>query len=565
MKKTNISMAVFLLVITACAPTKSPVSTRGHINKDAIKPEQKSIPELVAEAPVVPKPTLKPETETYTVVVNDVDVASLLFALARDAKINIDVFQNITGKVTLNAIDQTLEQILDRIAEQASIRYQVKDGLLTIRPDVPFFRTYKVDYVNIDRKTTSENLIATQISATGTNLNTGSGGSDSSGGGSNRGSSGGAGNNSLTRVESETSNTFWTSLTENISKIIYIEKKTTRNNSSVNDEQSQRIIVNKETGFLTVKASEKQHQKIQQYIDLVVSSAKRQVLIEATIAEVTLTDEFQAGVDWSQVSNSGNSSFTQNLTGANLTSAPFVSGTFTNNSSSLGTLTGTVKFLESFGKVKVLSSPKVLAINNQTAILKVVDNRVYFTVDYDQETTEVGTTRTYTSVIHTVPVGIVMQVTPFINGQGEVTLNVRPTISRIINFVSDPGPALAGVDVVNEIPEIQVREIESVLKVNSGDVAVIGGLMQDTVDESDSSVPFLAAIPIIGQLFNYSDDSHTKTELVIFLRPKVIKHADINADLSDFKQHLPMFESKDERSDENSAAKPVNKTEQKAE
>jgi len=562
MKKYNISMAVFLLVFTACAPTQSPVSTKGHIDKDVIKPEQKNIPELVAEAPVIPKPTLKPETETYTVVVNDVDVASLLFALARDAKINIDVFQNISGKITLNAIDQTLPQILERIAEQSSIRYSIKDGLLTIRPDEPFFRTYKVDYVNIDRKTTSENLIATQISATGTNLNTG--GSNSGSGGSNSGSgrsSGGAGNNSLTRVESATANAFWDSLTENISKIIYIEKKGKANKSTGLTDQNQRIIVNKETGFLTVKASEKQHRKIQQYIDLVVSSAKRQVLIEATIAEVTLTDEFQAGVDWSQVSNSGNTTFTQNLTGANLTAAPFVSGTFTNNSSALGTLTGTVKFLESFGTVKVLSSPKVLAINNQTAILKVVDNRVYFTVDYDQETTEVGTTRTYTSVIHTVPVGIVMQVTPFISGQGEVTLNVRPTISRIINFVNDPGPALAGVDVVNEIPEIQVREIESVLKVNSGDVAVIGGLMQDTVDESDSSVPFLAAIPIIGQLFNYSDDSHTKTELVIFLRPKVIKHADINADLADFKEHLPQFEENKEKTDN----KQVNKAEQKAE
>ena len=563
MKKYNISMAVVLLVFTACAPTQSPVSTKGHINKDAIKPEQKNIPELVAEAPVVPKPTLKPETETYTVVVNDVDVASLLFALARDAKINIDVFQNISGKVTLNAIDQTLEQILNRISEQANIRYNIKNGLLIIRPDVPFFRTYKVDYVNIDRKTTSENLIATQISATGTNLNTG-GSSGSNSGGSGR-SSRGAGNNSLTRVESATSNAFWASLTENISKIIYIEKKDKRKNTSEKDDQNQRIIVNKETGFLTVKASEKQHKKIQQYIDLVVSSAKRQVLIEATIAEVTLTDEFQAGVDWSQVSNSGNTSFTQNLTGANLTSAPFVSGTFTNNSSALGTLTGTVKFLESFGKVKVLSSPKVLAINNQTAILKVVDNRVYFTVDFDQETTQVGTTRTYTSVIHTVPVGIVMQVTPFISGQGEVTLNVRPTISRIINFVNDPGPALAGVNVVNEIPEIQVREIESVLKVNSGDVAVIGGLMQDTVDESDSSVPFLAAIPIIGQLFNYSDDSHTKTELVIFLRPKVIKHADINADLAGFKEHLPQFEAANEISDAKVDDNQAKKAEKKAE
>lgn len=545
MKIINISAAALILVATACAPTQSPVSVKGHINKDVIKPEQKNIPDLVSEAPVVPKPATQPETETYTVVVNEVDVASLLFALARDAKINIDVYQNISGKVTINAIDQTLPQILDRISEQANVRYSIKEGLLVIRPDIPFFRTYKIDYVNFDRKTTSENLISTQIAATGTD-------------GQNAG-----GNNSSTRVESTTNNSFWSTLTENISKIIFHKKKVKQKNQQKND--SENIITNKETGFLTIKATEKQHKQIQQYIDLVVASAKRQVLIEATIAEVTLSDEFQAGVDWSQVSGSGNTTFTQSLTGANLGTPPFFAATFANNSNTLGSITGSVRMLESFGKVKVLSTPKVMAINNQTAILKVVDNRVYFSVDLNTTTSTAGSTETFTTEIHTVPVGIVMQVTPYISDNGEITLNVRPTISRIINYVNDPNPALAAVNVISEVPEIQVREIESILKVNSGDVAVIGGLMQDTVDESDSGVPFLAAIPIIGQLFNYSDDSHTKTELVIFLRPKVIKHADINADLAGFKSHLPQFESDEDKSDKNSNKNTVKNAEQKAE
>lgn len=530
MKKMKpIIIMLFMLSLSACSPSKSPVNVKGHINKEAIKPDQKDIPELVSEVPVVPEPALKPETETYTVVVNDVDVASLLFALARDAKINVDIFQNINGKVTLNAIDQTLPQILDRIAEQSNIRYQIKNELLTIRPDVPFFRTYQVEYVNIDRKTTSDNLISTQIASTGS-----SGESVS-------------GNNSSTSVASTTNNSFWQTLTSNIEKIIFIksDKKQTAKAQTGSDE----IIVNKETGFITVKATQKQHNHIQQYIDLVISSAKRQVLIEATIAEVTLSDEFQAGIDWSQVSGSGNTSFTQNLTGSSLTTAPFFSATFANNSNTFGSITGSVKMLESFGRVKVLSTPKVMAINNQTAILKVVDNRVYFTVDVNTTTNTSTSTDTFTTEIHTVPVGIVMQVTPYISDKKEITLNVRPTISRIINFVNDPNPALAAVGVTSEIPEIQVREIESILKVNSGDVAVIGGLMQDTVDESDSSVPFLSAIPVIGQLFNYSDDSHTKTELVIFLRPKVIQHADINTDLADFKSHLPQFAEDKKKAD----------------
>jgi len=526
-----VTTAFTLALLTACAPSKSPVNVKGHINKDVIKPATENVPELISEAPVLPKPKLKPKTETYTVVVNDVDVASLLFALARDAKINIDIFQNIKGKITLNAIDQTLEQILDRIAEQVNMRYSVKDGLLTIRPDIPFFRTYKIDYVNIDRQTKSTNLISTQIASAGSNAT-------SQGGGSS------AGNNSLTSVNSESSNAFWKTLTSNLEKIIKKEQKEEQKKETVAvGKTSDEILVNKETGFITIKATSKQHAQVQHYIDLVLSSAKRQVLIEATIAEVSLSDEFQAGIDWNAVSSSGNTTLNQNLTGANLGSAPFFSATI-NNSGSFGSLTGSVRMLETFGKVKVLSTPKVMAINNQTAILKVVDNRVYFSVGVDATTdTNNNTTKTFTTEIHTVPVGIVMQVTPYVSANDEITLNVRPTISRIINFVEDPNPELAKEGVISEVPEIQVREVESILKVNSGDVAVIGGLMQDTVDESDSSVPLLAAIPIIGQLFNYSSDSHIKTELVIFIRPKVIKRADINSDLADFKSHLPQFKT----------------------
>ncbi|MDH5394344.1 MAG: pilus (MSHA type) biogenesis protein MshL [Gammaproteobacteria bacterium] len=523
--KIKLTIAIALmLVLIACSPSRSPLSTKGHINKTAIKPAANGIPELVTEVPVLPEPAAEVKAETFTVVVNDVEASSLLFALARDAKMNIDIFQGIKGKVTLNAIDQTLEQILSRIADQVEVRYSIENGLLVIRADEPFLRSYKIDYVNIERKTRSDNLISTQIASTGSSAE------------------GGTGNNSLTEVKSETNNLFWATLSNNIGKIISIASADDKKASAVED--SNQILVNKETGFITVKASEKQHDVIQKYIDLIMSSAKRQVLIEATIAEVSLTDEFQSGIDWNSVSNSGNNTFSQSLTGANLGAPPFFTGTITNSTSSLGTLDGSVRLLESFGKVKVLSTPKVMAINNQTAILKVVDNRVYFSIKVDSTTdTNNLTTKVFTSQIHSVPVGIVMQVTPYINDKDEITLNVRPTISRIINYVNDPNPDLAAAGVISEIPEIQVREVESILKINSGDVAIIGGLMQDTLDESDSGVPYISAIPIIGPLFNYSDDSHSKTELVIFIRPKVIRHADINADLVGFKSHLPQFEA----------------------
>jgi general secretion pathway protein D len=131
-----------------------------------------------------------------------------------------------------------------------------------------------------------------------------------------------------------------------------------------------------------------------------------------------------------------------------------------------------------------------------------------------------------------------MSVTPFIDQNDVVTLNVRPTISRIINFVSDPNPELAKAGVISEIPVIQVREIESVLKIENGDTAVIGGLMQDQIDKATSGIPLLSSIPILGSLFRYQDDKYVKSELVIFIRPVVTKDASLTGDFKEYRKYL---------------------------
>jgi general secretion pathway protein D len=141
--------------------------------------------------------------------------------------------------------------------------------------------------------------------------------------------------------------------------------------------------------------------------------------------------------------------------------------------------------------------------------------------------------------VHSVPIGFVMAVTPQVSDGEQVTLNVRPTISRIIGYVEDPSPALAEADVVSLVPEVQVREVESILKVASGQIGVLGGLMQDTVDKSTDGIPGLSRIPWLGNLFSYRDDSASKTELIIFLRPVVIRQADVNADLRSYQKFLP--------------------------
>ena len=522
---TTISLIFGLLMVAGCGASNPPDVSDGHLMFD--RPAADGIPEPVARVPVLPKPQQRPDLETYTVVVNDVPIRELLFSMARDARLNLDIGSDIDGNVTMNAIDQTLPKILDRISRQTSIRYQLLDNTLRVQADTPFLKTYSISYLNISRRSEGTVEVSSQIQSTGTgNVQGGQGGA----------SRGQSGNDSSSVVQNRSDNHFWKTLTMNVAAIIGQPVKA----SGDDDVQTgDNIIVNKESGMIAVKATAKQHSQIQAFIDKVLDSVQRQVLIEATIAEVKLSDRYQAGIDWSLVTSDPKTTTTQDLLGGNLASTPFFSFNIADTING-DPLNVTLKALETFGDVKVLSSPKVMAINNQSALLKVVDNEVYFTTDVEAVPGSVNQNAFFTvdTDVNTVPVGFVMSVTPFIDSNEVVTLNVRPTISRIIDFVADPNPVLAEAGVTSEIPVIQVREIESVLKIENGDTAVIGGLMQDQIDKSTTGVPILSSIPLLGTLFSYRDDTYVKSELVIFIRPVVTQDASLAGDLKDYRQYL---------------------------
>ena len=514
-----------LLAVAGCGASNPPEVSDGHLIFD--EPAVDSIPEAVARVPVLPRPEHRPDLETYTVVVHDVPIRELLFSMARDAKLNLDIDNDIEGNVTMNAIDQTLPKILDRISQQNNIRYQLVEDTLRVQADTPYLKLYSIGYLNIARLSTGSVQVSSEISSTGTaDVEGGAGGG---GGGQN-------GNDSSSVVQNTSNNQFWKSLTVNISGIL---GEAVKAGKSENIDTSDKIIVNRESGMIAVKANAKQHKQVQGFIDQVLDSVQRQVLIEATIAEVRLSDRYQAGIDWTLVTTDPNTTATQDLLGGNLGQTPFFSFNIAETISG-NPLNVTLKALETFGDVKVLSSPKVMAINNQSALLKVVDNEVYFTTDVEAVPGSVNQNSTVAidTNVNTVPVGLVMAVTPFIDENEVVTLNVRPTISRIIDFVEDPNPALADAGVTSEIPVIQVREIESVLKIENGDTAVIGGLMQDQIDKSTTGVPILSSIPVLGALFRYQDDKYVKSELVIFIRPIVTQDASLTGDFKDYRKYL---------------------------
>jgi len=587
-----ITLACAAALLAGCAPFQTKVSpSEGHITAPAAAKPAAAIPQPSRAATLVPPPTAQVKPQTYSVVVHEVPVKELLLALARDTKQNIDIHPGLTGLVSLNAINETLPAILERLTKQVNLRYRTEGNTIIVSPDVAYVKTYRVNYVNMTRDTTSSIGVSGEISTT----------SAAGGGGSSATTSG-----SNTSVRSTSSNNFWDELRNNIRAILNSTRlqtlsadarterlalvkqeqdnrvrqieaaskaltgaaplaSTVISASSTNPQQASLVpddvVVNAVTGTVTINATDSQHQLIQRHLDSVTSAIQRQVLIEATIVEVILSDAFQAGIDWSRLPISGGLSITQALlggfnaaaTGAGATAGNSLTIAYTNPTTNIGNISGTVRLLEEFGNSRVLSSPKLMAMNNQTALLKVVDNLVYFEIKADTTTPTTGPTlTTFNTTAKSVSVGVVMGVTPQINEDGRVLLNVRPTVTRLNSqqpFVNDPNPSLCDATrtncIANPVPQIQVREMESVLQVVSGQTVILGGLMQDNTSVAREQIPGTDKLgEPLANLFRFRNEGARKSELVIFLRPTVIANPSLDSDeLKYFQRFLPQAES----------------------
>lgn len=629
----NTILGLAIAILTGCG-TQAITPSEQHLKATPAAPAG-DIPKPVQQTQLLSAPKAAPKAETYSVVVNNVSAQELLFALARDARLNVDIHPGISGTVSLNAIDQTLPQILTRISKQIDMRWELDGPNLAVMPDSPFLRNYKIDYVNVSREAQSNLSTSTQIASTGSRAVGGAGG-------------GITGNNSSTNISNTANNRFWETLVQNLRDILRETDKVfsdclpsdqnnagagttttpataaapaaqpaapaagpansggaTGNTRSCMFRESASVISNPESGMIAVRASSRQHEKVQEFIDQVLNSVRRQVMIEATIVEVELNDGYQSGVDWQKLALGSGFTFRQNTNGIDLSGAnnPLPDATRSALISSImgdtnltaqqrsnlveqiapgmGTLivdssgnlvpagtpgakvqantsafssqgqgftlgyannqqfAGAVKLLSTFGNVKVLSSPRLTVMNNQSAVLRVVSNEVYFTVTAQVSQNQTSSQTTYTSTPNTVAVGFVMSVTPQIDDTQTITLNLRPSISRVTSYVKDPNPDLARVSVTSLVPVIQTREVESIMKIPSGQIAVLGGLMQEYAEKNTQGVPGLSNLPMIGNVFSNRNDSVKKTELIVFMRPLVIKDASLDGDYRAFRARIP--------------------------
>ncbi len=580
-----------VLTVSGCANIKPYIPpSEGHIVKPQVKAEpDKAIPPPARVSDLVPPPKPVAKPQTYSVVVSEVPVKDLLVALARDTRQNIDVHPGISGLVSLNAVNETLPAILERVSKQVNLRYRLEGNTIVVSPDTPYVKTYRVNYVNMARETSSTIGVSGELTVIG--------GAGGTGGGAAGGTSG-----SNTVVRTVSKNDFWDQLRDNVRSILNstrLQSLTAEAKGErlalIKQEQEMRVkqmeaasragqgapslaasvvsssggaqqqasllpddvVVNSASGTVTVNATEKQHQLVQQHLDSIINAMQRQVLIEATIVEVALSEKYQGGVDWSRLPISGGPTLIQRTlggfgTGLSQLGANFFQIGYLNTTTNVGNISATVKLLQEFGNTRVLSSPKLMALNNQTALLKVVDNIVYFEVSSSTSQGVQGSTlQTFSTTAKTVAVGVVMSVTPQISDDDRVSLTVRPTVTRLRpekNFVNDPNPSLCDANrtncILNQVPQIQVREMESVLQVGSGQTVVLGGLMQDDVRRDREQIPGADQLSAAGELLRFRDESAAKTELMIFLRPIVVVNPSLESDeLRFFQRFLPQPES----------------------
>lgn len=595
-------LAVFsaTCLLAACQTPYNELSKQHLTQPSKVLPND--IPKIVTQSKIAQLPPAPPP-QTFTVVVTQADVRGLLFSIANDAKIDVSIHipehkdelgNRIPIPVTLNAIRQPLPQILDRIAEQTGLRWSIKNKTIIVELDTPYLKTYNIDYVNVARSAKSsigatssvgvteggsggdktsnsssssieneskhefwKNLISAldtmlnqfdlgagaeaigkaagkAVTGTGETIDTAKDGASATTKNKNdqQIAQRVAGNEAATQTES--------------SDVQNLAKLSAARTAAQTQADKSRIIAHPETGTISILATEQQHRQIQTFLNQITQNAHRQVLIEVTIAEVELNHNFSAGIDWSGSFKGGQYKYSQSFSTLVTPSEQVSSQTplpIFNYVSSAGNILSAVKLMEDFGKTKVLSSPKLMALNNQAAMLKATQDVPYFTLEIErtEATNNTPARDKYTSTLKTVSEGIVMNIQPQIAPNGEITLNVRPTISKIIGYVRNPAVDLVLRDpsIPNGVPVVQVRELESTLRLSSGQIAILGGLIQDKVTDLQVGLPGFNRLPIFGNAFKYRSDSSKKTELVVFLKPTLVNDPNIATDLNTTRELLP--------------------------
>ncbi|AWA08317.1 pilus (MSHA type) biogenesis protein MshL [Aeromonas hydrophila] len=466
----------------------------------------------------MPEPRLR-------IAAHDVDAVEFFGSLFKGSRYSVAVHPGVAGQISVELKDVTLTEVLAVVGDMYGFDVQRKGNVFHVYPAGLRTETIPVNYLMMSRR----GLSRTSVSTGGVTANDNNGNSNSfdnannstnNNSTSNRSSNGSSNSDSNgTRIETDTSSDYWTDLRDTLQTLI-------------GSGDGRAVITSPQAGLVTIRAYPKELKAVREFLNQSESHLKRQVVLEARILEVALNEGYEQGVDWSGLSASWDGN--KGITGGGSLTPSTIANTPNQIFSALGGGAGfkisdgnfnvAVNLLKTQGDVNTLSSPRVTATNNQKAVIKVGTDE-YFVTNASTTTTTSGTSAPIvTPNVELTPFfsGIALDVTPQIDEEGKVLLHIHPS-------VIDTEEQKKTIDVGTADPLIlplaksSIRESDTVVQANNGDIIVIGGLMKTDKQEIVSKVPLLGDIPWVGEAFTNRRESTKKVELVILLKPTVVE------------------------------------------
>ncbi|KOO02766.1 pilus (MSHA type) biogenesis protein MshL [Vibrio nereis] len=511
------TVAIMIASLAGCSMGhRDPIEAKQALNQAINEVNNQSLEQLPpsVEADLMPQfgEDAEPSMATvkrFRIQANHVDAKSFFASLVKGTEFSVAIHPDVQGLITVNLTDVSMEEVLDVIRDIYGFDIVKSGRVIQVYPAGLRTVTIPVDYLQFKRSGRSLTSIST---GTISNTDSSSSSDDSS---TNRTAKGG------TQIETLSESDFWPQLEQAVAKLI-------------GHNAGQSVVVTPQASVITVRAYPDEVRQVREFLGISQQRMQRQVILEAKILEVTLSDGYQQGINWSKAFTSngadysiGRGSIVKDGSGNVLSSVlPGLDaiGTLLGGQSNLvissGSFDAVLNFMSTQGDLNVLSSPRVTASNNQKAVIKVGTDEYYVTDlssvvgtgDNSEPSPELELTPFFS--------GISLDVTPQIDDQGNVLLHVHPAVIEVDEQVKDIGYGDTRISL--PLARSSIRESDSVIRAQDGDVVVIGGLMKSNTVDQVSKVPFFGDLPAMGHLFRNTKKLTQKTELVILLKPTVV-------------------------------------------